>query len=443
MVQYPERYGDSLIKLSEYMMQKSGYYKRLLEYFINMAVINWTVDTEIKSAKFFKVNKNTYRTNYVKYINQVNKFKFENKVRDIFYRLYVDDVCYGFVTEDDIECSIWFLDPKYCEIERLLNGNIYEFSINRSLIDSSYYKTLPYQLQELIENSKLTSADNRVMIPYENSFCIKYHNEFTYLYPPFLSIIGDILSIEDYKDLSKSKTEADAYKLLYFKIPTNDDGQISMGDEMITPWISMASDIVPQGYGIIPAPMDLQLIESKSTVNDDKNKVESAEDNYYSEAGVSRAVISSASSGSELKLSMKVDSSDIYRLYKQINSWMNLQMKLRGFIYDSYDFVYRILQTTIFDIDEYVDSRLKLAQASFPVKNEVMSAIGINPSKMLGATIHEQMFDDIYSNWKPMQTSYTQSSDSNDEGGRPIEEEVTEGTEQQRSNESNKTENRI
>mgnify|MGYP006922436323 CR=1 FL=1 len=77
----------------------------------------------------------------------------------------------------------------------------------------------------------------------------------------------------------------------------------------------MACAILPERFGVIPSPMDLQLIESKSTISDDKNKVEQAVDNYYGEAGVSKALISSASSGSELKLSMKVDSSDIYRIY--------------------------------------------------------------------------------------------------------------------------------
>mgnify|MGYP007040732680 FL=1 len=235
------------------------------------------------------------------------------------------------------------------------------------MIDANVFKTLPEELQILIERSKEVSLDNRVMIPYENSFCIKYNDDFTYLYPCFFSLISELLNIDDIKDLVKAKSEADAYKLIYFKIPTNDEDQISMGDELISKFIEMACAILPERFGVIPSPMDLQLIESKSTISDDKNKVEQAVDNYYGEAGVSKALISSASSGSELKLSMKVDSSDIYRIYRQIEAWVDLQMKLRGHIYNDYQFVYRILPTTIFDVDDYVDRRLKLAQASLPI----------------------------------------------------------------------------
>ena len=298
MTQYPERYPNHIIRLSRYMYLKSGYYKRLIDYFANSAILNWTIDTEIKQDKMFTTNPKTFRKNYINYTTQVNKFKLDNRVTDIFKRLFIDDACFGFVTENDIDASIFLLEPDFCKIEKLTNGSIYQFSVNRSLIDVNVFKTLPEELQILIEQSKEVSLDNRVMIPYENSFCIKYNDDFTYLYPCFFSLISELLNIDDIKDLVKAKSEADAYKLIYFKIPTNDEDQISMGDELISKFVEMACAILPERFGVIPSPMDLQLIESKSTISDDKNKVEQAVDNYYGEAGVSKALISSASSTS-------------------------------------------------------------------------------------------------------------------------------------------------
>lgn len=445
MVQYPERYNLQIIRLSKYMYLKSGYYKRLIDYFANSAVLNWTIDTEIKQDKMFTTNPKTFRKNYINYMAQVNKFKLDNRVTDIFKRLFIDDACFGFVTENDIDTSIFLLEPDFCKIEKLTNGSIYQFSVNRSLIDANVFKTLPEELQMLIERSKEVSLDNRVMIPYENSFCIKYNDDFTYLYPCFFSLISELLNIDDIKDLVKAKSEADAYKLIYFKIPTNDEDQISMGDELISKFVEMACAILPERFGVIPSPMDLQLIESKSTISDDKNKVEQAVDNYYGEAGVSKALISSASSGSELKLSMKVDSSDIYRIYRQIEAWVDLQMKLRGHIYNDYQFVYRILPTTIFDVDDYVDRRLKLAQASLPIKEELLSAIGVNTAKMLGNSFTEQIFkEDIFDKWEVLKTSYTTAGD-NSEGGAPMkdETEISKTTENTHNNDGNDPDNRV
>ena len=445
MTQYPERYPNHIIRLSRYMYLKSGYYKRLIDYFANSAILNWTIDTEIKQDKMFTTNPKTFRKNYINYAAQVNKFKLDNRVTDIFKRLFIDDACFGFVTENDIDTSIFLLEPDFCKIEKLTNGSIYQFSVNRSLIDANVFKTLPEELQMLIERSKEVSLDNRVMIPYENSFCIKYNDDFTYLYPCFFSLISELLNIDDIKDLVKAKSEADAYKLIYFKIPTNDEDQISMGDELISKFVEMACAILPERFGVIPSPMDLQLIESKSTISDDKNKVEQAVDNYYGEAGVSKALISSASSGSELKLSMKVDSSDIYRIYRKIESWVDLQMKLRGHIYNDYQFVYKIIPVTAFDIEDYVDRQLKLAQASLPVKGELLAATGVNTAKMLGNSFTEHMFkEDIFDKWEVLKTSYTTANDGSG-GGAPMKDEtdISESTDTQRQNDSNKTENRI
>lgn len=445
MTQYPERYGSQIVRLSRYMYLKSGYYKRLIDYFANSAVLNWTIDTEIKQDKMFNTNQKTFKKNYINYTAQVNKFKLDNRVTDIFKRLFIDDACFGFVTENDIDTSIFLLEPDFCKIEKLTNGSVYQFSINRSLIDDNVFKELPEELQMLIENSKKTSLDNRVMIPYKNSFCIKYNDDFTYLYPCFFGLIEKILEIDDYRDLMKAKTESDAYKLIYLKIPTNDDSQIALGDDITIPFTNMVKQVVPDTYGVVPVPMDLELIESKSTVSDDTNKTADAVENYYGEAGVSKALISSASSGSELKLSMKVDSSDIYRIYRQIESWVDLQMKLRGYIYNDYQFVYHILPTTVFDLEDYVDRQLKLAQASLPVKGNLLSAAGINTAKMLGNSFTEQMFkEDIYDKWEVLKTSYTTANDGS-EGGAPMKDEtdIAESTDTQRQNDSNSTDNRI
>lgn len=451
IVQNPEQYGNSIIRLSQYMYLKSGYYKRLIDYFVNMAVVNWTVDTEIKQEKMFCTTKEkdkyqkAFKKNYIKFTAQVNKFKLDNRITDIMKKLFLEDACFGFVTENDTDISIFFIDSKYCEIKKLVNGSVYQYAINRSLFDNTYFSTLPPELQELLNQSKEVSLNNMVMVPYKNSLCLKYNNDFTYLYSPFFPLIASILDIDDMKDLAKAKSEADAYKLVYFKIPVNDDGQITMGDELIYPFVEMAKQILPDRFGVVPSPMDLQLIESKSTISDDKNKVEQAVENYYGEAGVSKALISSASSGSELKLSMKVDSSDIYRIYRQIEAWMDLQMKLREHIYDDYQFVYRILPTTIFDVDDYIDKKLKLAQASLPVKGELLAATGVNTAKMLGNSFTEQMFkEEIFDKWEVLKTSYTSTGDES-EGGRPVKSEtdIAASTDTQRQNDSNKTDNRI
>ena len=237
-----------------------------------MPKLNFYIDKEVTDYSFFKVSENVYKKNYIKYASQASKFNLSNNIHDITKRMYLNDVCYAFVIETDLDISYFFLDPRYCEIRKLVNGNVYEFSINRSLLSNSYYETLPLELQRLLEESKNISLNNLVDIPYKNGFCVKYNNNFLHLFPPFFPMIADILLIDEYKDLAKSKAVNDAYKLLVLKIPTK-DGELTMDENQMYPYIDTALKVVQENIGVLPYPDNVESVEFSSSNSDDRDKV--------------------------------------------------------------------------------------------------------------------------------------------------------------------------
>ena len=445
MCQYPEQYGKQILKLMDYMYQKSGYMRRLIDYFSNMPKLNHYIDTEVTDISFFKVNENTLKKNYIKFAAQSSKFNMSNNIHDVTKRMYLNDACFAFVVETDLDISYFFLDPKYCQITRNVNGNVFEFAINRSLLSSSYYDTLPLELQNLLEQSKEVSPNNLVDIPYENGFCIKYYNNFLHLFPPLFPMIASILLVDEYKDLAKTKAVNDAYKLLVLKIPTK-DGELTMDETQMLPYVDTALKVVQENIGVLPYPDNVDSVEFSSSNSDDRDKVDDATKQMYKEEGVSEALMSGASSGSELKLSITNDSGDIFRIYRMLENWISLQMKLRNFIYPSYQFVYKILDITIFNQTDVIDSELKLAQASLPNKARLCAASGLSPSAMLGNTVIENtIFKDIFDMWNPLKSSYTTSSDGIDEGGAPSKDDgdLSASGEVTRENDTNNPDNRI
>lgn len=446
MCQYPERYGTQILRLMDYMYQKSGYMRRLVDYFSNMPKLNYYIDTEVTDFSFFKVNENTLKKNYIKFASQSNKFNLSNSIHDITKRMFLNDACFAFVVETDLDISYFFLNPRYCEIRKIVNGNIYEFAINRSLLSSTYYDTLPVELQNLLEQSKETSKNNLVDIPYEKGFCIKYNNNFLHLFPPFFPMIADILLIDEYKDLAKSKAVNDAYKLLVLKIPTK-DGEITMDDPIMQPFIVTALNVIQENIGVLPYPGDVESVEFSSSNSDDRDKVADATTQMYANQGVSEALMSGASSGSELKLSITNDSADIFRIYRMLENWISLQMKLRNYIYPSYQFVYKILDITIFNQTDVIDEELKLSQASLPNKTRLCAASGLSPTAIIGNSVVEGVvFKDIFDLWNPLRSSYTESNgSSSDKGGAPTKDtgDLTPSGERTKENDTNNPDNRI
>lgn len=167
----------------------------------------------------------------------------------------------------------------------------------------------------------------------------------------------------------------DAYKLLVLPIPMK-DGELTMDDTSLSPYVSTALQVVQENIGVLPYPSEVKSVEFSSSNSDDRDKVSDATSQMYANQGVSEALMSGASSGSELKLSITNDSADIFKIYRMLENWIALQMNVRGHIYPTYKFVYKILDITIFNQAEVIDKELKLAQASTPNKFKPCAASG-------------------------------------------------------------------
>lgn len=443
IAEHPERHGKQILRLSNYMYLKSGYYKRLIDYFVNQAVLNYTVDTRISKQKMLTTSENTILKDYIRFVSQSEKFNLSNEIHNILKRLFKNDVCYAFLIETDTEISYYYLDPMICNISSLVNGNVYEFYINKRSVSQSKLNSLPMELQTLIEKSE--DEYGRVYIPFQNSLCLKYNTDLTFAYPPFLMMIADILLIDEYKDLAKAQSINDAYKILTMKIPTK-DGEITLDGDIISTFTSIVLDTVQNNIGVVTTPFDVKSEEFSSSNADDRDTVSDAISWAFKNVGVSEALMSGASSGSELKLSITNDSGDIFRIYRLLENWMSLQMKLRCYIYPNYEFVYKIMDMTIFNADDVRKNELQMAQNGIPNKIRLCAVNGLSPAKMIGNSIIEnQVLSDIFSGWCPLQTSFTQSSNSDDKGGRPTidEGDLSAAGEITRGNDTNDPDNRI
>ena len=445
MAEHPEFYGKRIVMLSQYMYFKSGYYKRLIDYFVNQAKLNYTIDTKVLKPGMISKNKpEKIKKDYIDFAVQAEKFNLRSEIHNILKRLYREDACFAYVLENESSISYYYFDPMVCHIDGLVDGKVYQFSVDVGISRKfGYYETYPDEIRTLLENGE-ADIYNRVKIPMNKSLCIKYNNDVPYLYPPFFMMIADILLVDEFKDLAKAQSINDAYKLLTLEIPTK-DGEITLDDGLITTYVDGVYQTVQDYIGVITTPFKMATEEFSSSNADDRDTVSDAISWAFKNVGVSEALMSGASSGSELKLSVTNDSGDIFRIYRMLEDWIKLQMGLRGYLYANYEFIYRILDMTIFNEKDFIDNELKIAQNGIPNKTKLVSANGMSPSVMIGnSVIENEILADMFNNWTVLQTSYTQSGDSNDVG-RPTADDgdLSASGEVTRENDTNLPENRV
>ena len=425
-------------RIINFMYTYSSYFKKLVDYYSNMPVYNWTVDTEIINEGFYKQRPLSVRKNFVNFTSKVNSLKLEYELKGIMNRMVLEDACFGFLCEETDTPFIFYFPHEICYINKQVNG-MWGFKINVNIVPN--LSIFPPELLAIIEEN-IDSA-GFVDIPFEKGICFKYFNESPIITPPLLALVKDIFDIDFYKELAKAKTEQEAYRMIIHTLPTV-DGKMSMGDKIVAPFVETTRAVVPESIGVIATPFETSVAQFKSDQSE-RDKVKDATDQFYNDAGVSPAIAGGGTSGSEVKLSIRADESDIFRIYRQLEHYVNTLMEIRGYgIFTSYRFVFRLLDMTNFSVEDYTTRQLQMAQVSIPNKLELCASLGITPAKLLGNQRIENEILELGVGWNPLKTSYTSSSeDITDEGGRPVQEEVTEVTEVGRENDSNDPDNRI
>lgn len=447
-VESPHRHSNKIISVMRSLYFHSGYFKKIIQYYINLVKSDcWVVDTEFLSDEIDEKMKEKIKRDFYAYVKEVESFDLSNELPKILFNVFMFDAYFGYIIDTDGGKTLFSFRPEDCIITGYVNG-IPCFGVKKANKNDARLRTYPPEVAEILKNAINVPSRGYVEMPHDKTICIKYNDGFDFLYPPFSFIIKEILDLEDFKDIEKAKAENEIYKLLAMKIPTDQQGRPTLSDTDVTKFFELAVDVVSKTIGVLPTPFETVPIEFSTNTTNNINNVQNAIDEMYSELGISRALLSGASSGSELKTSIEVDASEVYRVLKQIARVVNFHCRLRLSQNSKYKFTFRFLDVTAFNRGEKVNELLKMAQASCPVKTELMAASGKNPLKMIGNAFMENEILELSDSWEPMHTSYTQSSSSgedSEDNGRPAmdDNEISNITQNTRDNESNDPDNRI
>lgn len=447
-VRKPHRYSSRLISVMRFMYFYSGYFKKIIQYYVNLVKSDcWTVDTEFLTDNAANIDKKKLKRDYYAYVREVGAFDLANALPKILFGVFLYDAYFGYVCDTDEGKVLFSFQPEDCIITGYTNG-IPRFGIRKLSVRDSRRKIYPDEIEEILSNaSKESIAKGYIELPIEKTICIKYNDGFDFLYPPFAFIIKEILDLEDFKDIERAKAENEIYKILSLKVPTDQNGRPTMTEPDTTSWTELITDIVSRTIGVFPSPFEVTPIEFSKNTTNNINNVQNAINEMYSELGVSQSMLSGAAHGSELKASIEVDASEVYRVLKQVARAVNFHCRMRLPVNNKYRFTFRFLDITAFNQKDKVDELLKMAQASCPVKTELMAAMGKSPLKMFGNAFMENDVFELADNWEPMQTSYTQPADSGKGGennGRPAmdENDISDITQNTRDNDGNDADNR-
>ncbi len=426
--------NKKLIEMSNYFYLTSGEYRRLIHSMSTIQTFQY-VYAPIKSSKKPKKSENSYEavTNYLinSNIEEVNTY--------ITFSVSLNGMFCGVERNNDNLVVLQELPVQYCRSQFDIDGlHAIEFDfryfdrIRNAKERMLMFERLPEEFLKLYNEYKAgkdsdTSADKhwRLLDP-TTSRC---HYLTSDKLPIFSSTFSEIVNLQEYKEIDKTRSKLDIYKILVQKIPLDKNtNEPVLEPEEANDLHKNAKNMLgsDQLVDVLTTPAEVESVDISNKTDKTRDVVEGARTNMFSAMGTSQLLFNSGTTSIGLTESIKNDESLIIPLIREYEKYYNYRLK--AIRKSSVNFFVKDLGITIYNYKEKIGiykEQATLGGAKLPY----FVSTGMKQHEVISMITYE---DDIglMDMLKPLQTSYTQSGDN--EKGRPEEENPTEETTKQK-----------
>lgn len=446
-IENPEQYSSELVSFSKHLYHASSSYQKVINFYATMPTYSYVID----SSKFVELEDEnaikTFKNNYIRIMEQVDKMSLRHELQKLMKIAWKEDVVYCYEMETKESYYIKHLEPENCRISSIEDG-VFNYEFNFSIFEGGDSEKLlqayPPEFT-VIFNQYLRAKNNKnnretvspwIELDSKNAFAIKINEDITHAVPPFLSSMESALDEDMYKKIKANKDALDNFMALVQQIPINDDNQsidnFRISLELAMNFHDQASQVLPDGIGLITSPMKIEAIKLEKSKRDDDLEMK-AKDNTLSNAGLPPNIFSTTNkTAGGIKYAIHYLEQITFAPLRQIERWINRKLKRQT---GKHKFQIRFLDVTNFSREEVFNRYLKGGQAAFPVKQEIASSLDMTPLDFYNKLQIENQVLDLTDLMIPLPSSHTQSNKEKEAGRERLDDkEVSESTENWREN---------
>ena len=444
----PYQHEKELRKLSQDLYNESQHYKRLIQYFANMATFSYIL---IPNEKIQDKEKDKVSRSFFRIAKKLNDMNLQHELRKVLEEAFVEDIFYGIENEETNNYWIQQLPASYCKVTGYLDG-VRTFSF-----DMTFFDNYPEQLENAHpvlkqgyeeykrkqKNRRTNEKDiNWVKLDPYKTICFKVNETLDYALPPLAGIFSDIFDLENFKLSRGLRDTIGKYVLLIQKIPMLKDSKpnsFAIDAVNAKKFHQMATNASPPEVNVITTPMEIESINLSPKEN--LSYVEEAKADVYASAGINQHLFSTDKTNSAaLEKSISVDEQIVFAALLQFERWIN--RKIKGVLPNNNFFKVSMLPVTHFNREKMFDLYQKGAQFGAPTKMAMCAVLGYTPLDIINQSYLENDIFELHNQFIPLQSSHTQGAKAGDEGGRPQKDLDDLGEEGLRTRDGDKNSNR-
>ena len=418
----------NLRNLSRYLYYRCHAYYRLVMYNANM----FCLDARSVIPNYDLVqggDADGMLRSYQDTLTILDKLNLQYEFLKMYALCFREDVAYGCAYYDETGFFILPLDPDYCKISGVYYTGDFSFHM-----DMSYFRSRQTLLEMYGEpfqsmwNAYQSDTQNGRWqpMPDEYAVCLKARAEdWETILPVFSGLLSGIINLIDLDDIQAIANEQDIYKMIWLEMETLTNAD--MPDEwkvdpdiMIRYFNRMINDALPEyvSAAIVPGKLDTISFDYDRTT--DTNKVSKATETLFNSSGGAQVLNSSTVSGTTaFEAAIKADTElAISMLLPQTQSWVNRFLSYQV----STPAKVKFFEVSVYTKEAFKKSMLEAAQYGLPTKLAYNTLNGFSELDTLALNFLEEEVLKVSEKFVPLQSSYTQSSES--EAGRPIEDDA-------------------
>ena len=463
----PYNYQNEVREVSRYLYRTSTLYKKIINSYATMPLYRYNVMQKYDLTKEPDYEK--YVKEYQRVIQRLHNIDMDKEFQNMMVPLIRDGIYCGYVYDFKNDgLFIYQLDPRYIKISGKNEAGQYIVAMDASYfsVGNNRYFVEPINEndttglwdQVFIDGWRLYNEDKMnhrwFILPPEKTITAiaNFEDEINFPMPYFTGIFTALIDLMDYQQLEIDKAQLQNYALLVSKIPLIehsdrvDDFAVSL--ELVQQMQELIDAAVPELVGTAYSAMELTpiMFKDNSTTNSE-DMLSRSINNVFTQAGAEQLIVAGGSSTNALALRYKIrnDESTCFLWVGRLESAFNYYIKRNMSEHISFKFH----EETWFNEQDYIQ-KYKDGATLGTTALDYMTAMGDTPYSAVCKLQMENLMG-IKGLMHPLQSSYSTSFtkdgdidtnttsrsggiiDIDNEGGRPIQDEVSEKGEEARN----------
>ena len=420
--------------ISNYFFERGGIYSNLIQYKVDLISPKYIISAKNIDEK----DRESILDLVMEGLEYMDMMSLDKQYIEIVRDAFRDGASFRYYVEGDSAVTLQQLPVDYCRT-RFQANNLGTVEFDPRYFDTEFrdaderekiLKMYPKEVQKAYDKYKAgnltrdTDGGYWILLDPENAVAFTYNGNDI---PPYMSVITNIIDLNDERILTKRRMEQELRKILIQRIPTDKDGNFLLSSAESKSLHKFALKVLSdnEDIDVLTTFAETELMDLQESQKIQQNVIGQSEQVVFTEAGVSSSLFNSDSNTTQ-KSSILRDIETLKYLILSIEVFLNKKLKE---VVDE-DLWMKIIPVSIHTVEEQYKRAIEGATYGMPTKMIAAIYNGITQKEFLELLAFENDVMDLSDIMKPLQSSHTQSGDKEEEGGRESskEEDVTSKT---------------